>query len=239
MDTKDRFHIAVRNAREALQKQAVYESVTPYHVLARLFSSVVEDMLVALNKGRTVPKAEETAAELIRLGVPKKEMDTTFMRISIPLPNATFILHKCQYPPGTVEVQWNKHHCVLRSGLPAKDLARTILDLAPLLPELLTVHKELVDRFAVERKARQVMRITVKSQLEAVIPEMGIDCQYEVLDGVVHLNMARRFEGQVDVPLAELAAFLADPERIDAALKPVNEACANEVLRSNSFFYNP
>ena len=127
MDTKDRFQIAVKNAREALEKQAVYESVTPYHVLARLFSSVVEDVLVSLKKGGTVPKAEETAAELIRLGVPKKAMDIIFMRISIPLPNATFILHRCQYPPGTVEVLWNKHRCVLRSGLPAKDLARTIL----------------------------------------------------------------------------------------------------------------
>ena len=239
MDTKDRFQIAVKNAREALEKQAVYESVTPYHVLARLFSSVVEDMLVALKKGGTVPKAEETGAELVRLGVPKKAMDTTFMRISIPLQNATFILHKCKYPPGTVEVLWDKHHCVLRSGLSAKDLARTILELDPLLPELLPVHKELVDRFAVERKARQVMRITVKNQLEAVIPAMGIDCQYEVLDGVVRLNMAKRFEGQVDIPLAELSAFLADPERIDAALKPVNEACADEVLRSNPFFCNP
>ena len=239
MDTKERFQIAVKNAREALEKQAAYQSVPPYPVFARLFSSVVEDMLVALKKGRTVPKADETGAELIRLGVPKKAMDTSFMRISVPLQNATFILLKCKYPPGTVEVFWKKHHCVLRSGLPAKDLARTILELDPLLPELEPVHKELVDRFAVELKARQVMRIAVKNQLEAVIPAMGIDCQYEVLDGVVRMHMARHFEGQVDVPLAELSAFLADPARVDVVLKPTNDACADEVLRSNPFFSIP
>ena len=236
MDTKDRFKIAVKKACKALQREAHYESVAPHHALARLYSSVLEDVLVSLKKGGTVPKAEETAAELIRLGVPKDTLDTTFMRIAIPLSNATFIFHRCQYPPGTVEVVWNKTRCVLRSGLPAKDLARTILDLDPLLPELEPAHKALIDRFAVERKARQVMRVTVKNQLEAVIPAMGIDCRYELLDGVVRLNMTRCYEGHVDVPLAELSAFLADPERIDAVLKPANEASANEIPHFNPVY---
>lgn len=231
MDTRDRFQTAVKKAFKSLLRECSQTNVTAEQVNARLFSSVVEDVLLSFKKGGTLPKAEATAAELVRLGVSKKAMDTCFLRISVLLANATFILHKCQYPPGTVEVLWAKRRCVLRSGLPSKDLARAIIDLDALLPELLPKEKELQDLLGVERKAMQVQRVTVKSQLEAVIPETGLECRYEVKDGLVHLYLTRRLEGRVSVPVSQLPGFLADPRRLDAALTPANDACVDEIQR--------
>ena len=82
MDTKDRFQIAVRRAFKTLLKECSHDHVTAEQVNARLFSSVVEDVLLSFKKGGTLPKSEATAAELVRLGVPKKAMDTCFLNHS-------------------------------------------------------------------------------------------------------------------------------------------------------------
>ena len=224
MDTKDRFQIAVKNAREALEKQAVYESVTPYHVLARLFSSVVEDVLVSLKKGGTVPKAEETALELIRLGVPKKSLSFGFMDVCVPLQNAVCILHRLRFPPGTVEISWKGYRRAVTTSLPAKDLARIILELDELLPELEVKTQELAERVAVELMALKIQRITVKRQLEEVLPAMGIRCGFDVIDDKVHLQLTRTFQGEMEIPLSELQAFLSNPDRIFASLQPPSSA---------------
>ena len=88
------------------------------------------------------------------------------------------------------------------------------------LPALGTRAKEFLDRLAVEMKAEEIQRITVKAQLDAILPAMGINCRFDVTDDKVRLNMTRTFQGSVDLPIAELQAFLADPERILGTLHP-------------------
>ena len=225
MNTKERFQQAVRKYSRLLLREYVDTPGSVNQLREKLFSSVVGDLLIAPKKvgkapDRKVSKAEKTALELIRLGVPKKSLRFGFMEISVPLQNAVCILHRLRFPPGTIEISWKGYRRFVTTSLPAKDLARIILDLDELLPELEVKTQELVERVAVELKALQIQRITVKHQLEEILPALGIQCGFNVIGDKVHLHLTRTFLGEMEIPLSELQAFLSDPDRIFASLQP-------------------
>ena len=229
MNTKDKFQQAVKKYSRLLLREYVDTPGSEDHLRERLFSSVVGDLLTAPKKvgkdrDRKVPKAEETAIELIRLGVPKESLRFGFLEVSVPLRNALCILHRINYPQGSVEIAWNGYRRVVTSCLPAKDLACVILELDELLPELEVKTQELVERVAVELMALKIQRITVKRQLEEVLPAMGVQCGFDVIDDKVHLLLTRTFQGEMEIPLSELQAFLSDPDRIFASLQPPSSA---------------
>ena len=234
MNTKDKFQQAVKKYSRLLLREYVDTPDSVNQLRERLFSGVVGDMLTApkkVGKGRNrkAPKAEETALELIRLGMPKKSLRFGFMETSVPLRNAVCILHRLRFPPGTVEISRKGYpgcRCVVTSCLPAKDLAQVILELDELLPELEVKTQELLERIAVELKALKIQRITVKHQLEDVLPDLGIHCGFEVIGDKIHLQLKRTFLGEMRIPLSELQAFLSDPDRILASLKP---SCSGRV----------
>ena len=220
MTTKELFLKAVKKYSRVLMQECLFSPESPERLLEHLFADVVGDVLTAPKKGGKVPKAEKTAIELVRRGVPGESMHVGFQQVTVPLRNSTCILHRIKFPAGTVEVDWKEYRRVVTSSRPADDLARTILELDELLPTLEVKWKQLLDRILVEMKAMQIQRITVMKQLETVLPALGIHCGFDVKDDKVELHMTRTFTGEVKLPIAELAAFLADPERILETLLP-------------------
>lgn len=222
MDIKEQFYKAIKKAGRAMLEVSVDTSETRERLLGILFEKVLDELFPG-KKGVRHPAAEETTSELIRLGVPKGSLDVGFMKTTVPLLNVAVILHRMMYPQGTVQIIWKDYRHTVRPGLPAKELARALLDLDALMPEFEARGKIVIDRIAIERKALQIVQITVKHQLEAVLPAMGIRCGYDIQDTKVHIDMTKTFSGSLDIPLTELADFLADPERILSALQPPAE----------------
>lgn len=235
MDMNEQFHAAVKKAGRAMLEESVDTTETPEQLLGGLFGKVVDELFPP-KKGARYPAAEETASELIRLGVPKRSMDVGFMRTTVPLLNVVAVLHRIKYPKGTVQIIWKDYQRTVRPGLSAKDLARALLDLDALMPELEARGKRLIERIAIERKALQIVQITVRNQLEAVLPAMGIRCGYDIRDTKVHIDLSKTFTGSLDIPLTELGDFLADPERIMAALQAPAEG---EVVDTHMTFPSP
>ena len=228
-NTKELFLKAVSKYSKNLMQDCIFSPQSPERLLEHLFADVVGDVLTAPKKGGTVPKAEETAIELVRQGVPRESMHVGFQQVTVPLRNSTCVLHRLKFPAGTVEVDWKEYRRVVTSTRPAQELARTILELDELLPVLEVKWKELLERILVEMKAIQIQRITVKNQLEAVLPALGIQCGFDVKDDKVELHLTRTFTGAVNIPLAELSAFLADPDRILATLQPYKDGRVEDV----------
>ena len=73
---------------------------------------------------------------------------------------------------------------------------------------------------SLSRKAEEILEVSVGAQLEAVMPAIGLGCTFRVRGDKVHMDLTRTFQGSVDLPISELQAFLADPERILGTLHP-------------------
>lgn len=236
MDTATRFRNAVSKFSKKLTIDSTFSPDKPEEIADRLFSLVVSNLVAHTRKeGRAIPKAEETAAELIRLGVPKKQIRASYSHIDITLRNARFFLYRSDCIPGSIQVDWNGHRCYTQSTVASKDLARTILDLDELLPKLEDRQKALIERIMAERKAMEIQRTAVRSQLEAVLPAMGISCSFAVKDGKVQLQLNQAFQGTVDLSMADLAAFLANPERILSILRPAAQGFVEDADRHYCF----
>ena len=238
MDTKSRFRRAVKKSCKILLRQFSFNANEPEKALELLFSDVIYDTLAPMRKDAVSPKAEDIAIALIRLGVPRGSVHAGFSEVKIPLRHSTYRLERqLMSPQGAVQVHWNGLHCVVIPTLSAEDLARALLDLDELLPKLDAYGKTLVLRIGAERRAAQIERTAVKAQLDAVIPALGIECSFSVKDGTVHLDLSRLFQGFVDIPTSELAAFLADPERILSVLHPPHAGYVRE--EHDSSYHGP
>ena len=226
---------ASEKAIDAMLRECISSDEIPGRLVEYMFSNVIDELFSA-KEGGTCATAEGTAAELIRLGVPKKSMVIGYQHTLVPLRNATYTLHRLQHPQGTVAIHWKEYQYTIRPMLSAKELARAILDLDAMLPKLEEVGEEMVRRVAVQKKAEEIVRITVLNQLEAVMPALGIRCGFDIRHGKVHIDLHKTFSGSVDIPLTELPDFLADTERILALLQPPKEG---EVVDTHITFPNP
>lgn len=215
------FQKSIITSRRTLVRRKQFQLLTPEEATRQLFGDFVGEHLNVRKKKVGMPgPAEETVAELIRHGVPKNSVTFCMSYLAVTLAHATCYFYWTEPARGSVEVDWNGHLCTVRPLLLPKDLAEAILQLDSELPALETRVKEFLDRMAAELKAEEILAISVGAQLEAVIPALGIGCYFEVKGDKVHMDLTRTFQGSVDLPLAELQAFLADPERILDTLHP-------------------
>lgn len=218
------------------------DPVTLDRTIDVLFSSVLKKLFFEPGKDGPFPKAEETALVLIRQGVPKENVTAGYNHVSIRLPNATYRIYRDTggRPAGTLRVSRNGCHSIVRCGLESEDLAQFLMEIDPILPAIeergLVLYQELEKeqlRAEAERKAKEIERISVESQLEAVLPAMDIACQYRIADGVVHLDLTRLFQAGLDIPVQDLPAFLADPAGILAALAVVPGEVSSKTIYKN------
>ena len=197
-----------------------YSPLTPEEETRQMFADFVSEHLNLRKKNRMPGPAEETVAELIRHGVPKSAVTFCFSYLAVTLAHATYYFYRTEPARGSVEVDWNGHLCTVRPALRSKDLAEAILRMDTELPALEAKVKDFLDRMAAELKAEEILQVSVGAQLEAVLPAMGLGCTFSVKGDKVHMDLTRTFQGSVDLPIAELQAFLANPERILGTLHP-------------------
>lgn len=214
------FQTSIITSRRSLVRRKQYKLLTPEEATRQLFEDFVGEHLNVRKKNGMPGPAEETVAELIRHGVPKSAVTFCISYLAVTLAHATYNFYRTEPARGSVEVDWNGVKSTVRPALRPKDLAEAILRMDAELPTLETRVKEFLDRMAAELKAEEIMAIAVGAQLEAVIPALGIGCTFHVTDDKVHMDLTRTFKGSVDLPIAELQAFLADPARILGTLHP-------------------
>ena len=198
-----------------------YSPLTPEEETRQMFEDFVSEHLNVRKKKSGMPgPAEETVAELIRHGVPKSAVAFCFSYLAVTLAHATYYFYRTEPARGSVQVNWNGQRFTAKPTLRSKDLAEAILRMDTELPALETRIKEFLDRLAAELKAEEILQVSVGAQLEAVLPAMGLGCTFSVKGDKVHMDLTRTFQGSVDLPIAELQAFLSDPERILGTLHP-------------------
>ena len=213
-------HTSFTPSTRALVRRKHYTPLTPEEATRQMFEDFVSEHLNVRKKSGMPGPAEETVAELIRQGVPKSAVAFCFSYLAVTLAHATYYFYRTEPARGSVEVDWNGHLCTVRPALRSKDQAEAILQMDAEIPALEARVKEFLDRMAVELKAEEILQVTVGAQLEAVLPAMGLGCTFSVKGDKVHMDLTRTFQGSVDLPIAELQAFLADPERILDILQP-------------------
>lgn len=238
MELETRFQNTVRRFVKKLLQDYKLTREVPEKEVNSLYNGVINVLLTSTRKDKTAPRAEEVAAELIRAGVPKDSIRARFLYIEVQLENGTYFLYRTGRPKRTVQVDWNGNRCVAQTTLPPKELAETLQGLDGLLPQLEACGKELLVRISAQLKAEEIQRTAVRNQLEAVLPSLGVACTFDVKDDKVHLQLTRAFQGNVDLPLAELAGFLSDPERILASLQPAEQGYVEDSER-HYFFPGP
>ena len=204
----------------SLLRTRQYKQLTPEDVTQQLFAGFVSEHLKLRKKNAAPALAEETVAELIRQGVPKSSVTLSFSYLAVALAHATYYIYRTEPDRGSVQVNWNGHRFTVKPSIPSKELAEAILRIDAKFPELEACVKKCLDRMAVELKAEEILRISVRAQLEGVMPDMGLGCTFDVKGDKVHLDLTRNFHGSVDLPVSELQAFLNDPERILGTLHP-------------------
>jgi hypothetical protein len=197
-----------------------------------LFMSVVRKMADRYN-GDAPPSAPSTmeaaVAELVRSGVPRKDVSASYQSLTVKLTNAVYRMYREAggYPGGTVKISHNDSSVVIRSGYSGGELARFILLLDSHLPEideaaaslLQDLRRELIRKQA-EEKALELARAAVEAQLSAVLPGMGISCTYKISDGKVRLRLTRLSVAEMELPMEALPDFLSVPERVESSLVP-------------------
>ena len=214
-------HTSFTPSTRALVRRKHYTPLTPEETTRHMFEDFVDEHLNVRKKKSGMPgPAEETVAELIRHGVQKSSVTFCFSYLAVELAHATYYFYRTEPARGSVEVDWNGHLCTVRPVLRSKDQAEAILRMDAEIPELEARVKEFLDRMAVELKAEEILQVSVGAQLEAVLPAMGLGCTFRVKGDKVHMDLTRTFQGSVDLPIAELQAFLSDPERILGTLHP-------------------
>ena len=213
-------HTSFTPSTRALMRRKHYTPLTPEEVTRQMFEDFVGEHLKVRKKNGMPGTAEETVVELFRQGVPKSAVTFCFSYLAVSLAHETYYLYRTEPARGAVEVNWNEFKSTVTPTVRPKDLAEAILRMDAEIPALETRIKEFLDRLAVEMKAEEILQVTVGAQLEAVLPGMGLGCTFRVRGDKVHMDLTRTFQGSVDLPISELQAFLADPERILGTLHP-------------------
>ena len=206
--------------KSSRSRRRYFSPLTPEEATLQMFADFVSEHFNRRKKVGMPGPAEETVAELIRQGVPKSSVTFCFSYLDVELAHATYYLYRTEPDRGSVQVNWNGLRFTAKPTLRSKDLAEAILRMDTELPALETRIKEFLDRLAAELKAEEILQVTVRAQLEAVLPGMGLGCTFSVKGDNVHMDLTRTFQGSVDLPIAELQAFLANPERILGTLHP-------------------
>lgn len=209
----------------------------PNEMKARFYRQVLQTLMEGLDRETTPPRPEDVALTLLRQGVPAKEIQASHKHLDVYLPNSVYRIFRMN-DFGSFRMMRPASCGTVRTALGAQTMADFLLAFEALVPmlekqieavlgEMLTAVREK----KAELKAREIERKTVQIQLDEVLPDLGVNCHYEVNDGVVHLDLTRTLTASLDIPLTELQDLLRDPERILSALsvqkaRPCNQDTA-------------
>lgn len=177
-----------------------------------------------------VAKAEETAAQLIRNGLPKHDVTASVKFVTIRLSHADYRIYRetSGCPAGSVRVCRTWQSREILTGLSSRGLAELLPALDEAMPEIDRNVRELAEQMkALEKRelaafrARQIEDHTVRTLVAEFLKPLLIDCAFVIDDGKVKLNLAKELAGEVVLPLEDLPAFLSDPAKVEASLAPV------------------
>ena len=194
-----------------------------------LFKATFHYYFELRNKERHTPNPEESVAELIRMGLPKENVSATYSFVNVFLPNGKYRLYRAisGVTEGTIRVARNMCCTDFVTDYTPKEVAEFIMLVDPLLPKideaarkLFQEMEEAVRQKQIDEKVREIAKKTVETQLKAVLPGLGVSCSYKIEGDKVHLDLSRVLQAGIDIPLSELADLLADPGKIESALKP-------------------
>ena len=191
----------------------------------RLFyDRVIKALMEGLAWSATTPKTEDIALELFRQGVPAGDVRACHKHVDVCLPNSGYRLYRMD-AAGSFRIMWPASGGPVRMVLGPKEMTEFLFAFDGLVPmlekqlaEVLKQMEALRCRRMAELKADQIARTSVEIQLDGTLPGLDVDCEYELRDGVVHLELTKTLKGALDVPMADLPALLANPERILSAL---------------------
>lgn len=176
--------------------------------------------------GTSIPKAEETAA-VIRKNLPGTDVTATCRHVTIALPNGKYRIYRetSGFTPGSYRIlePWAGNPLV--TGLSSRELAEYLLVFDQAIPELRRILETFLEgidaallHLQADERARAIEDKAVKTLLEEQLIPMDVGCSYEIIDGVVRLSLSRKYTGEVDIPVENLAAFLADREAVEKTL---------------------
>ena len=206
------------------------ERYSPDIINDMLFKGVLRYMFDKPGKGCPKSAPDETVAELLRRGVPKESVHTGKSNVTVYLPHANYRLDRADngYLPGTVRVSKKGSSIIIGTEYTPKEMAEFFLLLDPLIPRIDKAAEALYRKMDEELrrkeaadKAQEILRKSIQTQLDAVLPGLGITCTFKVSeDGEkVHLELTRRLTADIDIPQPELHDFLADPEKVLSTLQ--------------------
>ena len=197
--------------------------------------------------GPHVPKAEETAAALLRKGVPRTAVRASFKHVTVTLPHGRYRIFRetSGFRAGSVRILAPGYTRVGMLPLTSEGLAELLLTLDAAVPDIKDVAERLLEAVDDETRRREAERkageigMTAAARLLEGLPALGVGCEYRVDGGTVHLDLTRTLTASLDVPFEELAAFVSDPGRILSALSPAEASAPCPALRERHPFRRP
>lgn len=208
-------------------------------ILQRLLS----DIACELRKGdgeKPVPRAEDTVAAILRKGVAASAVRVSFKHITITLANGAYRIYRemSGFPTGSFRILKPGSTWTVMLALTSDALAEFILYLDGGLPEIRQIADHISEAIAAERRRRDAKEkaeeigMTAVAKLLEGLPALKVGCEFEVSDGMVHLDLTRTLTASLDIPLEELPAFLSDPEEILSILSPAETTTPCPVYRA-------
>ena len=182
-----------------------------------------------------MPNPEETAAILIRSGVPATAIEARHKHLTLSLTNGEYRIYRepSGSGSGTFRILRPDSSPIIKANLTSQGLADLLLALDSALDGVEDVMRKLmrnlkaVDfRKQVEAKSRDIERTTIKTLLDTVLAPLGIAGSFRVKNGIVTMILTKNLHADLEMPFDDMAGFLADPQRVAEALQvtPVEES---------------
>ena len=179
----------------------------------------------------TTPNPEETAVILIRSGVPEAAVKVCHKHLTISLSNSTFRIYRepSGCGSGSIRILSPGTSPVIHLDISSQALAELTLELDAALDDVNAVMASLKEKIKeedlrrqVEAKTRDIERTTLNTLLDTVLAPLGIIGYFNIKDGVVSLRLVKALQADLEMPFDEMAGFLADPQKVNDALKVVS-----------------
>lgn len=179
------------------------------------------------------PNPEETAALIMKSGIPRNAVKAERNHITISLGWAMIRIYRITsgYPAGSFRILRPGNSGIIRTGLSSRGLADLILAIDSATPDILKAMEVLdtgmkaADRILIARKkADEIERVTIQRLLDTVLPPLGITAEFEVRDGIVSVCLRKTLGTKMTVPVGRLQEILSDPDRIESSLKVESSA---------------
>lgn len=178
-------------------------------------------------KSLDMPNPEETAAILIRSGVPATAIEARHKHLTVSLTNGEYRIYRepSGSGSGTFRILRPENSPVIKANLTSQGLADLLLEFDSALDGVEDVMRKLMQdlkavdfRKQVEAKSRDIERTTIKTLLDTVLAPLGIIGYFNIKDGVVSLRLVKALQADLEMPFDEMAGFLSDPQKVNDGL---------------------